>query len=573
MITPLDHHGLGAVRERFQRLYGAEADRCIRRFAMLCGRYGLGYPVPADPRRWNEQDAVLITYGDMVHAAPEKPLATLRRFLKEHLADAFNTVHVLPFFPYSSDEGFSVVHFRLVNPELGDWAHIRDLAQDVRLMADLVLNHVSRKSGWFHDFETGVAPGRDYFITASPKDALSAVVRPRSLPLLTPVQTREGLKHVWTTFSDDQMDLNFANPDVLFELLDILLYYVSTGARLIRLDAVAYLWKKIGTPCIHLQQTHEVVKLFRDLLGIVAPDVLLLTETNVPHEENIRYFGAGDEAHMVYQFSLPPLILHALTTGNARRLTDWAMNLRPPPPGCAFLNFTASHDGIGVRPLQGLVPEPELAALADHVKRNGGQVSMKRNSDGGESPYEFNISWWNAMKGPDAEDGALHEQRFISSQAIAMALQGIPALYFHTMTATPNDDAGVQRTGRARSINRRRWLEGELLQLLQDKDTRTHRIFESLKHLLKVRSAEPAFHPDAPQQVLALDERVFAVERRAPDDSHVVRAITNCTAAPVALPPRESSSGKARDLVTGKSVSLKTPLDLAPCQTVWLWVG
>jgi len=120
--------------------------------------------------------------------------------------------------------------------------------------------------------------------------------------------------------------------------------------RIARLDAVAFLWKELGTNCLHLPETHELVKLFRDVCEIVAPRAIILTETNVPHAENVSYFGQGDEAHMVYQFSLPPLLLHAFITGNGQYLTHWASGLEPPPAGCTFFNFTASHDGVGVRP-------------------------------------------------------------------------------------------------------------------------------------------------------------------------------------------------------------------------------
>ena len=568
MITALEQHELRSIREGFARLYPQLVDRCVRRFATLSGRYGVGYPASADPRAWSEKDAVLIAYGDMVQAPDERPLFTLRRFLKEFVGDAVNTLHILPFFPYSSDDGFSVIHFRTVSPELGNWTHIQDLATDYRLMADLVLNHVSRQSGWFRDFETEVAPGRDYFIAVDAGTDLSQVVRPRTHPLLTKAYTRSGIQHVWTTFSEDQVDLNFGNPDVFFELLDILVFYVSMGARVIRLDAIAYLWKQIGTTCIHLPETHQVVKLYRSFLEIVAPDVWLLTETNVPHEENVSYFGNGDEAHMVYQFSLPPLTLHAMVNGHARYLSDWAAKLAPPPPGCTFLNFTASHDGVGVRPLQGLIPPEELAALQDHVLKHGGRVSMKKNADGSESPYELNIAWYEAMGLAPDEDPELHLRRFISSQAISMTLQGIPALYFHSLTASPNDEAGMKRTGQARSLNRHKWQYSELAALMQSKEHRTPRAFAQLKALLSIRARSPAFHPDAPQKILGLDDRLFAVERRSLDGAQRIIAVTNCSGDSVraAWP----DGGKARELISDKSTALRDGLSVAPYETLWL---
>lgn len=511
MISPLHHAALQRFRSAFVRLYGDQADLCLQRLTLLAGRYGVGLPAPAAPRPWSARDAVLITYGDTLQEPGQPPLAVLHRFLREQVGDAFSTVHLLPFFPYSSDDGFSVVHFRQVQPDLGDWSLVEALARDYRLMADLVLNHVSRQSGWFRDFEAGVAPGRDYFLTPDAAADLTAVVRPRTHPLLTEVTTRAGATRVWTTFSADQVDLNYANPDVLFEMLDVLLLYIARGARVIRLDAIAYLWKKPGTSCLHLPETHEIVKLLRAFVDLVAPDVTLLTETNVPHAENVSYFGQGDEAHLVYQFALPPLLLHALHQGRADALTRWAESLAPPPPGCTFLNFTASHDGIGVRPLQGLVPDRDLAALAQRVQELGGRVSMKRNADGSESPYELNIAWFDAMGGRNTDERIA---RFLCSQTVMLSLQGIPATYIHSLTATPNDTAAVTRTGQARSINRHRWHVQELQSALAQPAQPAARVFPEYLRRLRIRAAQDAFDPAAPQVIHRIEDRVLAVERQ-----------------------------------------------------------
>ncbi|MBP7829130.1 MAG: sugar phosphorylase [Kiritimatiellae bacterium] len=544
------------LRGRFERLYGNRADRCLSRLAMMIGRYGLGEePVPPGPR-WTEKDAWLITYADAIRAAGEKPLATLKRFLDRRLAGAINTAHLLPFFPSSSDDGFSVVHYRTVRPELGSWADIRALGESFGLMMDLVLNHVSRRSGWFLDYQAAVAPGRHYFIEADPAADWTAVMRPRSTPLLHPVETRGGTRHVWTTFSEDQVDLDYSNPDVLFELLDILLFYVSMGARVIRLDAIAYLWKKPGTPCIHLPETHEIVKLMRDFLALAAPRVLLLTETNVPHGENVAYFGNGDEAHLVYQFSLPPLILHALLRGDASALTRWAGELAAPPPGCTFLNFTASHDGIGVRPLQGLVPDGEIRWLENEVRARGGQVSHKRNADGSESPYELNCAWFSALSDPDPER---HAARFLCSQAMMLALRGVPALYLNNLLAAPNDAEAVSRTGRARSINRRAWTEAEVQARLDDPGSPAARVFRALTDLLKSRAAQSAFHPDGEQRILDLGPAVFAVERTAPGGGGRVLALHNCSerTVEVRLPGDTGWKGMVGDPWAGPRPALR----------------
>ncbi len=552
---------LERVRGRLERLYGPNATPLLlERFAMLVGRYGISRANRAPG--WSERDSVLIAYADMLQAPDAPPLAVFKRFVDERLRGAVSTIHLLPFFPYSSDDGFSVLHYRTVRPDLGDWPHIRALGEHFHLMMDLVLNHVSKHSGWFHDYQLGIAPGCNFFIEADPSQDLNAVVRPRTTPLLTPVMTRGGRRHVWTTFSADQVDLNFANPDVLFELLDILLLYIAMGARIIRLDAIAFLWKKPGTTCLHLPETHEVVKLFRDLLELSAPDVILLTETNVPQLENLSYFGAGDEAHMVYQFPLPPLLLHALATGNSEFLRAWAAALPKLPPRCAFLNFTASHDGIGARPLQGLAPDSALDALAALTRARGGDVSMKTNPDGSTSPYELNITWWNALGGDE-----MQASRFLCSQTIPLALRGIPALYFNSLLAAPNDLAGVRQTGRARSINRRKWTEAEIIERLDKTDAGPAAVFLELTRLLRLRSTLPAFHPDAPQRALDLGTTVFAVERSGADGS-TVTAISNMTGSRIAVPaPRLGR----HDLITGNQAYFSgNSLSLNPYQTVWL---
>jgi len=399
------------MKKRLAFLYGHEhVDELSERLYMLIGRYGLqaygGERGTYDIPPWDEKDAVLITYGDMISKKGESPLVSLKRFCDMRLSGAINTVHLLPFFPYSSDGGFSVIDYRV--------------------------NHCSASSKWFDQYIQGVYPYKNYFIEEDPNDErLSMVTRPRPWPLLTKVDTSEGEKHVWTTFSEDQIDLNFACPDVLFEFLDVLLGYVAKGARIIRLDAVAFLWKEVGTDCIHLEQTHQVVKLMREVLKTVSPETILLTETNVPHDENISYFGKGDEAHMVYNFALPPLLLHALLSEDSQYIQDWAHNLPPLPAGCSFFNFTASHDGIGVRALSGLVPDDQLDWIIKKVEERGGLVSYRSMPDGSKKPYELNITYRDAMDEPT--DQELGVRRFLCSQAIMLGLKGIPGIYFQSI--------------------------------------------------------------------------------------------------------------------------------------------
>lgn len=520
------------IRQRLDYLYGEERGVAVaRRIQRIIDTHRQLRTRQVGGPLWTHQDVVLITYGDTIQSPERVPLATLRDFLATHLDGAFSMVHVLPFFPWSSDDGFSVTDFRAVNPELGSWQDITDLAEDFDLVVDLVLNHCSRENLWFIDFIADQPPACDYFLDVDPGENLALVVRPRSSPLLSGVRTHRGMRHVWTTFSNDQIDLNYGNPDVLLEFVDILLYYFRRGARMVRLDAVAYLWKQIGTNCIHLPQTHQVVKLFRDVLELVEPGGLIMTETNVPHAENITYFGDGDEAHLIYQFSLPPLLLHALHSGNTRYLRDWAMGLEvmPLPGGCTFFNFTASHDGIGLRALEGLVPEPEVKAMLEAMRERGGYISTRRNSDGMDVPYELNISYFDAFRSAVSGENQWHIPAFLVSQIVALTFKGIPGVYIHCLTATPNDTLGVERTGMTRSINRRKWDRAELEGLIANHASETGRVFATYQELLALRRAQPALHPDAAQHVLGLENGLFGLLRVAPDDSQRMLALFNFT--------------------------------------------
>lgn len=546
------------IQERLEKLYSPEQ---VTRFCnRLWERLEAAKDAFADlpQTRWSESDAILITYGDSVKKEGEVPLQTLTRFVREQLGDAISLVHILPFFPFTSDDGFSISDYEIVRPDLGDWSHVKALNESHDLMFDLVLNHCSADHKWFHQLLADEEPGKNFFVTESAETDVSGVVRPRTHPLLTAFDTKAGTRHVWTTFSADQVDVDFRNPDVLLAYLDLLLLYVRCGARMIRLDAIAYLWKEAGTDCIHLWQTHEVVKLMRDVLEAVAPGVVLLTETNVPHKENVSYFGEGDEARMVYQFPLPPLLLHGLRRGEATRLTAWASALEAPPEGCTFFNFTASHDGVGVRPLEGLVPMDEVKALAEEIRSLGGKVNERSHPDGSTTPYEINTSYFSALRKEDQSE-ELHLRRFLLSQTVPMCLQGIPAFYLHSFTATENDVEGLARTGQNRSINRKQWDEDELLTRIADDDSATANILGELVRRLNLRSTLKEFHPDNPQKILSLGEKIFAVRRGK------LLALHNFSDEPVTVPLKANAI-----LLADQGCSLMSEeILLAPCSMLW----
>jgi sucrose phosphorylase len=526
-------------------------------------------------KRWDENDILLITYGDSIVDNEHVPLRTLDNFINKYMQDCISDVHILPFFPFSSDDGFAVIDYRVVNPALGGWEDIRHIASKFKLMADLVINHVSRESLWFSDYVADSPPARDYFIEMDPHTDVSLVTRPRNTPLLAPVNTHRGMRYVWATFSEDQIDLNFANPDVLLEFIDILLFYLANGIQIIRLDAIAFLWKALGTPCIHLEQTHRVVKLLRSILDHIAPLTILITETNVPNEENLSYFGDGDEAHMVYQFTLPPLVLHAMNRGTSVHLSKWINELPQLPDDCTYLNFTASHDGIGVRALEGILPHNEVQNLIDSMQLYGGFVSMKANPDGEDTPYEINISLFDAMQGTGRGVDQWQVSRFICSQAIMLSLQGIPALYIHSLLATPNDLHGVKLSGRTRSINRKKWELAELETLLENEKTPNHEVYNTLRNLLRIRKTEPCFNPSNPQQAIDGGYALFMLLRTDKNSARQLLAIHNTTLAPQTISisnnPALAAITDWYDLIS--DTELKHGLSevvLQPYQVMWL---
>ena len=519
-----------------------------------------------------ENDSILITYGDQITSLREKPLQTLSRFCTEKLAGVIGGIHILPFYPWTSDDGFSVVDYRKVDPALGNWEDFSAMQENFGLMFDGVINHISSQSEWFQAFLKDDPRYSDYFIVVNDSPDLSNVVRPRALPLLTTFRTSSGEKRVWTTFSDDQIDLNYQNPEVLLEIIDILLMYVERGGTFIRLDAIAYLWKEIGTSCIHLPQTHQVIQLLRAVLDEVAPHVQLITETNVPHEDNISYYGDGtNEAQLVYNFALPPLVLHTFRAGNAYLLSNWAKELRLPSDRVTFFNFLASHDGIGLNPARGILSGKEIDALVEKTVAYGGLVSYKHNSDGSQSPYEMNINYFDALSNPDDNEPLeLQVNRFMTAQAIMLSLVGVPGIYFHSLFGSRGWRAGVDRTGRNRTINRQKFDLTTFEKELANPASVRHRVFLRYVQLLRARSASSAFHPHGSQEVLDCGDTIFALLRHSPDGSQHVLCLYNVSDQLQSVMVKENK--QPVDLFTNEPLgnSLDDVLILKPYQTLWL---
>ncbi|CAA6678018.1 MULTISPECIES: alpha-amylase family glycosyl hydrolase [unclassified Lentimonas] len=580
VLNPALHPKAQRVRQRValhvEEIYGAEDTESITdKLFEAANMSEQSSAIAAGTSKWDQSDVMMITYGDSILQEGKAPLQSLHHFLRRELKNTISGVHILPFNPYSSDDGFSVIDYLAVNKELGHWGDIEAIGKDFNLMADLVINHCSSESLWFKNFLEDREPGRGYFVEGDNYPDITKVIRPRSSPLLTSVKTVKGKKEVWCTFSPDQVDLDFSNPEVLLEIVRVIREYVNRGIRFFRLDAIAFLWKKSGTSCVHLPQTHELIKLLRLVIENLEPTAVVITETNVPNRENLSYFGNDNEAHLIYNFSLPPLLVHALLSGNSKHLKVWMMSMPPARRGRAYLNFIASHDGIGLRPAEGLLSETELDGLVDVLRDSGGEISMRQAPGGGLKPYEANISLYSAMaRTIGGEADGLQMARFLCAHTVMLALEGLPAVYIHSMLGTENDRAGVALTGRARSINRHRWDAERLQETLVDTQAHNGAVFAEMKRLIQIRRDQEAFHPNATQYTLHFGNQIFAFWRESLNRDQSIFALHNMSDQPQTIPLVELNLIATElwtDLLSGTSYDdLEGTIELPPYGCVWI---
>ncbi len=564
-----------SVKDHLAFLYGESAAGALREAVETLMRKAreAGHPAGLSGKSGlTEADCMLITYGDQVRVESTRPLQTLTEFLSARASGAISAVHILPFYPSSSDDGFSVMDYYAVDPDLGTWDDVEELGQRFELMFDAVFNHASAQGVWFGKFLRNEPGWETAFFTVSGDPDLSQVVRPRALPLLTEFETAAETKRVWTTFSADQADINFSDPRMLLRILEALLFYVNKGARYIRLDAIAFLWKIPGTSCLHLEQTHRAIQLMRTVLDEVAPDVQLITETNVPHADNISYFGNGsNEAQLVYNFALPPLVFHTLRTADASRLRRWAQTLELPSDRVTFFNFLASHDGIGMNPARGILDQGEIDALVQTALDHNGFVSYKNNPDGTKSPYELNISYFDALSNPlGGESEGLQIARFLAAHSIMLALRGLPGIYFHSLFGSRGDRRGAEESGIARRINRKKLDLAELQAELDNPESLRALVFAGIRRMIEARASHPAFSPYAGQVIPEAPPGLFVAVRGASDGRKVL-CITNVTAAPISYSLPASSAAEWKPLIGfRRPTSAGKAVRLPPYGVSWL---
>ncbi len=512
----------------------------------------------------SHEDVYLIAYGDSFYSNDGiSPLKNLSKFTKKYLKNAITEIHILPHFPFSSDDGFSIIDYYKVNPEFGNWEDIKEIGSEVNMMFDFVINHMSAKSEWVKSFLEKDKDYFDFFIGKDDSWDYSNVIRPRTNNLFTKFFDSNGESHyLWTTFSEDQVDLNFRSKNVLLKSIDILLTYINYGARSIRLDAIGFLWKENNSTSIHLKQTHEIIKLWRTIFDEINKDILIITETNVPFEENISYFGNEDEAHLVYQFPLPPLTAHTLLTGNSLKIMKWMDELSfiNNKTKISFFNFLASHDGIGMRPVEGILTKKEVEDIAKISLEKGGKINYRTNGDE-KSIYELNINYYSLLENVDDKE-EINIKRFIAANFLLLSMIGVPAIYYHTILWSRNYYKGVEETGINRRINREKYELSRIDSLLQDERTINSKIFSNISDLIKIRKNIKAFNPFGVQKSFFINSDLISFTREYEDEKilvviNVANKKTKCVREITGI-----------DMITNKEVSKDTELN--PYQFMWI---
>ena len=526
---------------------------------------------PKQKKNISEKTTLVICYGDSVYSEKKKSIKVFQTFFQKRLKSYFNTIHFLPFYPSSSDSGFAVKdHFKVEN-KLGSWSDIKNISRSKNVMADIVINHSSARGLWFKNFLKKKEPGKDFFLTVDSKFNISKVVRPRDHRLLKKIKIFKRPEYLWRTFSPDQIDLNFKNPSVLIQFIKIMIHLINNGVTIFRLDAIAYLWKENRTKCINLKQTHQIIKLLRIIINLLNIQTTIITETNLPEKENLSYFGSNDEANWIYNFSLPPLLIHALLFENSSYLNKWSENLPNTKSGNSYLNFIASHDGIGIRPTEGLFNEKTLKNFLKRLKKNGSKFSYRKIQNKSKKVYEANITIFDALKKSDYDKkGEFYLERYVSAHAIMVSFEGIPAIYFNSIFGTSNDEAKFIITGNNRDVNRYKWNLKNITNKLKDNKTKQSIFYNKICNLLNIRRKQKAFHPNASRLNLDFGPKIYGFKRISKDKKQTIICITNLSSN-IQKTKINLKNQKVKNLMNSEiNFENKKFLILKPFETVWL---
>ncbi len=432
----------------------------------------------------------LITYVDRLGGGG---LPELQALLTGPLQGVFGGVHLLPFYyPIDgSDAGFDPIDHTQVDPRLGGWDDVRALGDHVAVMADVIVNHMSSDSPQFQDYSAkgSASAYNGLFLTMDsvfPQGATEAellkVYRPRPGLPFTYATLASGEKRIlWTTFTPQQVDIDVAHPQGQAYLTSILQTLARNNVRMVRLDAVGYAIKKAGDSCFMMPETHAFIDQFAAEARALGIEVLV--EIHAYHRKQIAIAARVD---WVYDFALPPLVLHALAFKTAAPLQRW-IAIRPNNA----LTVLDTHDGIGVIDIgadandragsPGLVPPAELDRLVEiiHEKSQGQSRQATGAAASNLDLYQVNCSFYDAL---GRDDNA-----YLIARAIQFFLPGVPQVYYVGLLAGRNDMDLLQRSGVGRDINRHRYTPAEIAADLQ------RPVVQALLRLIRLRNEHPAF--------------------------------------------------------------------------------
>lgn len=545
------------LRQELQTLYPTKPNLADEIEALL----GQSTSRNASTRAFSEKDIVLILYPDHIAENGKPSLETLSTFLDTYVKDAVNTIHLLPFYPSGGDGGFAVADYENVDPKYGMWKHITHLAKKYRIMVDFVANHTATTHKWFVEFLNGNKKYQDYFLWFDKQVDTSWAYRTRTSPLLTPFEKKDGSRvWVWTGFSPLQADLNYQNPDVFLDMTKILIHYLNMGASLIRIDAAGYLWKQIGTSSVHMPQTHTILAIWRAIMAEMKPNVYLITETNVPNNINVQYFGKTiPEAHIVYNFGLSPLLLYTFMQKDTTVLNDWTKTLHTPRTDTTYFSITQTHDGVNVRSVDGVLSTEQITHLAQRTKQVGGGINSRLLPDRTTEPYELDVVYKSFLGSSEA---------LLASQAIALCMSGVPGVYFNSLIGGENWEQGVEKNHEKRAINRRKYTLEEITACLEKKENTIHEYL----HMLSVRAQEPLFAPHIQQTILSVGPKVFGLQRMSGKEKLLALTNISDTLKSIDITKLLNTIKEATDILANRTYrfELNPIIFLKPYQSVWI---
>ena len=560
-----------SLEKIFNKIYKSENNInkfYIREIIYLINKYNKNRK--KEDLKINESTSLVICYGNSVTDGNKKSLKVFNKFYKKYLKNNFDSVHFLPFYPSSSDSGFAVKDHYKIEPRLGSWKDVKIIAKNCNVMADLVINHSSARGLWFSNFLKNKSPGKDYFFTVDKNFNSKKVVRPREHRLLKKINLSNETKYLWRTFSPDQIDLNFKNPKVLIRFIKIIFNLINNGVRIFRLDAIAYLWKENGNTCINHTNTHNIIKFIRLVCNLLKTECIIITETNLPEKENLSYFGNNDEANWIYNFSLAPILVYSLLFEDSNKITKWSKNFPIAKLNNNYLNFIASHDGIGMRPIEGILSTNTQKKFLSRLKKNGGEFSYRKVQGVKKKVYEANITLFNAFKCSDFDkSGIFGFERYMAAHTIMVSFDGIPAIYFNSMFGNSNDNSKYIISGNKRDLNRYRWNKDKIEDHLKDQNSKQNKYYKNMSNILDIKSKQKAFHPNAIRKTLKLGANFFGIKRVSTDNKQSIYCITNMTSKLQLLKVNKNIFYK-RNLFNSKLTKKSGKIQFDPFQTIWL---